>query len=53
MINPYDRTEDAKYEAKHQCMIENNVKIITDCSVYIEYVKNNYGKDYLEKYRKK
>ena len=53
MINPYDRTEDAKYEAKHQCMIENHVKIITDCSVYIEYVKNNYGKDYLEKYRKK
>lgn len=28
MINPYDRSQDAIYEAKHQCMIRNNVKII-------------------------
>jgi hypothetical protein len=53
MINPYDRTEDDKYEAKHQCMIENNVKIITDCSVYIEYIETMYGKNYLETFRRK
>lgn len=28
MINPYDSTQDALYEAKHQCMLKNNVKII-------------------------
>ena len=46
MINPYDRTQDAKYEAKHQCMIKNNVRIITDCSEYIKYVEFNYGIDF-------
>lgn len=28
MINPYDRSMDALFEAKHQCMIANNMKII-------------------------
>ena len=28
MINPYDRTQDDKYEAKHQCMLNNNVIIL-------------------------
>lgn len=28
MINPYDRTQDDLYEAKHQCMKNNNIKII-------------------------
>lgn len=43
MINPYNRSEDAKYEAKYKCMIDNNVEIITNCSQYIEYVLNKYG----------
>ena len=25
MVNPYDRSKDGLYEAKHQCMIRNNV----------------------------
>ena len=29
MINPYNRIEDELYEAKHQCMIDNNVVILT------------------------
>lgn len=29
MICPWDRSKDAIYEAKHQCMIRNNVKILT------------------------
>lgn len=29
MINPYNRSEDELYEAKHQCMIDNNVVILT------------------------
>ena len=28
MINPFDRAQDDLYEAKHQCMIKNNVIII-------------------------
>lgn len=43
MINPYDRNEDGKYEAKYKCMIDNNVEIITDCTKYIDYVLNKYG----------
>lgn len=39
--------------AKYNCMIENGVKIITDCSMYIEYVCEKYGKHYLEQYRNK
>jgi len=48
MINPYDRSQDAFYEAKHQCMIENGVKIITDCTRYIEYI-NSIDKNFLDK----
>lgn len=51
MINPYDRTQDEMYEAKHQCMLENNVHIILDCSTYINYVKNKYGKQFIKKCR--
>lgn len=30
MINPYDRSQDGLYEAKHQCMINNNVIILKE-----------------------
>ena len=32
MINPYDRTQDGLYEAKHQCMIKNDVIILNNIS---------------------
>ena len=35
MINPYNRDLDDLAEAKHQCMIKNNVKIITDIKPYL------------------
>lgn len=53
MINPFDRTQDAKYEAKHQCMIKNNVKIITDTKIYENYIKNKYGRTYLDSFKRK
>ena len=53
MINPFDRTQDDKYEAKHQCMIKNNVKILTNFDEYIKYVKNKYGKAFLESLKRK
>ena len=39
-----------KYEAKHQCALQNGVEIIYDCSEYIKYVKETYGKDYLKQF---
>ena len=39
------------FEAKHQCMIRNNVEIITDCSKYIEYVTTKYGKNFFKEHK--
>jgi hypothetical protein len=47
MVNPYDHSLDALYEAKHQCMIANNVHIIVDCNEQIRYVSTKYGADFL------
>lgn len=49
--NPYDSSKDLLYQAKYQCMVDNSVIIITDCSKYLLYIKNTYGKDYLEQFR--
>ena len=62
MINPFrmkDWTDEeyfmecAKYEAKHQCMLINNVKILrsAEYSKFLDYVSNKYGKDYLSQFR--
>lgn len=51
MINPYDRTLDGLFEAKHQCMLQHNVKIITDCSTYLDYVKEKYTSDFLDLFK--
>ena len=51
MINPFDRSLDEKFEAKHQCMIKNGIQIITDCSKYISYVAQVYGADFLKSCR--
>ena len=55
MQNPYDHSQDSLYEAKHQCMVENNVTIIRqkDCKQYIDYVESKYGKGYLSQFKKK
>jgi hypothetical protein len=33
MINPYDRNQDGLYEAKHQCMLRNEVIILTSTEI--------------------
>lgn len=57
MCNPFAHYQDDIYEAKHQCMMRNNVKILLDDSAEIckalEYAKAKYGKDYLDKFKKK
>lgn len=42
---PWDRSLDSAYEAKHQALIANNVKIIrtADYIKYIKYVQQKYG----------
>lgn len=52
MINPYDRSQDDLYEAKHQCMLKNGVIIIIDCNKYIKYVNDLYGKDFIKSHIK-
>lgn len=61
MICPFDRKNrtveenkyiDGLYEAKHQCMIQNNVKIIKDCSKFIKYINTIYGIRYLQNFRR-
>ena len=51
MICPYNRDLDDFIEAKHQCMIKNNIKIITDCTEYLNYIKNTYGNDYIKQFK--
>lgn len=51
MINIYDRSQDGIAEAKHQCMLKNNVKILIDDDYKhcIQYVKQKFGKDFRKK----
>ena len=44
---------DEHYEAKHQCMLKNNVKILkySEMEKYFEYVGMKYGKDYLRQFK--
>ena len=60
-INPYRnpkwtdeeyQEECDRYEAKRQCAIANNVKIIYNCSEYIKYVNQKYGKDFIKNCKK-
>lgn len=52
---PFDHSLDAIYEAKHQCLIKNNVQIFysDEYIQYIEYVKQLYGKTYLQTFKQK
>lgn len=45
MRNPYDSGQDGLYEAKRQCILENNVKIIrtADYMPFVKYVKEKHG----------
>lgn len=45
MICLYDRSLDALYEAKHQCMLANNVRLILteEYQTFINYVEQKYG----------
>ena len=54
MQNPWNHDEDELYEAKHQCMLKNNVKIFLSSQYekFLKYVDFKYGKNFLEKFTK-
>ena len=53
--NEYYYLKCAQYEAKHQCMLKNNVIILKskEYKQYLDYISNIYGQNYLNKYKKK
>lgn len=44
---------DDLYESKHQCMLENNVRILRskEYNIYIRYVKDKYGSNFLNQFK--
>lgn len=50
LINPY--TKEKLYE-KTKCLEDNKVKIITDCKLYLNYINEKYGKNYLKQFKQK
>ena len=55
MQNPFCHEQDALYEAKHQCMLKNGVKIMKsdEYQKYLDYVERKHGKDYLQSFKNK
>ena len=53
MICPFDHSQDSLYEAKHQCMLKNDIVIMTSSSylMFQMYVENKYGKQYWKKFK--
>lgn len=49
--NMLENVDDSEHY-KYKCMLENNVKIITDCTKYINYVNETYGKQLLKDVKK-
>lgn len=49
----WDHNKDELYETKHQCLIQNNVKILysKDYQKYLDYIKEKYGKNYLKQFK--
>ena len=49
--NPFDESKNNLYEAKHQCVLENNVIIIdsTQYQKYLKYIFETYGNEIYEK----
>lgn len=54
MVCPWNHLLDGLYEAKHQCMLKNNVIILDSCSyqMFITYIEITYGKEFYLKLKK-
>lgn len=52
---PYDHSLDALYEAKHQCLLKNEIQIMyfNDYKKYLDYIDEKYGKNFLNQFSSK
>lgn len=52
MINPFNRTQDKLFEAKHQCGLQNGVQFWSEKEIFpiLDYIDEKYGKDYLNQF---
>lgn len=52
-VNPWNSDLDELYEAKHQCCLTNNVKIIytEDYQQYLDYISEKYNTMYLKQFK--
>jgi len=50
---PYDHKMDGQAEAKHQCALKNNVRIMyeDEYQKFIKYVEDKYGRTYLKQFK--
>lgn len=50
---PWNHQYDELYEAKHQCALKNNVKILytNDYKIYLDYIEQQYEKNYLKQFK--
>ena len=48
MVCPWDHSKDALYEAKHLCMLENGIIVLTslEYQMFITYAENTYGREF-------
>ncbi|MBQ2653586.1 MAG: hypothetical protein IJF83_08515 [Methanobrevibacter sp.] len=55
MICPFNKDLNHLAEAKHQCMIEHNVKILTEKEIklYLDYINKKYGNNFLKQFKRK
>lgn len=52
MICPYNHNKDDLFNEKYKCVLENNIKILTnkDIKPILDYIKEKYGKKYLKNF---
>lgn len=55
MICPFNKDLNHLAETKHQCMIEHNVKILTEKEIklYLDYINKKYGNGFLKQFKQK
>lgn len=53
-VNPWNSDLDELYEAKHQCCLDNNVKILytEDYQQYLDYINKLYSTKHLQQFKK-
>lgn len=51
LMRELTEANDDKNAAKYKCMLKYNVKIITNCDEYLQYVEEKYGKNYIKGFR--